>query len=120
MQVTRDHTMAQLHQAAQEDETRNPDDTQELIDPRLHNVLWNVIAADAGQMQPDIDLLSLQPDDVILLCTDGLSNYVSEEEIATELERSSTSEDVCRRLVALANDRGGKDNITTVCARFLE
>jgi protein phosphatase len=51
-----------------------------------------------------------------LLCSDGLTNLVSEEEIRDMLIAKSFQE-ALRDLVALANERGGDDNITAVLAR---
>ena len=57
-------------------------------------------------------------DDYLLLCSDGLSGLVSDEEIAEAVARTSDSSKTCKHLVDLANSRGGPDNITVVLARF--
>jgi len=54
---------------------------------------------------------------VILLCSDGLTKHVSDEEIAHELGRMESSEQVCRTLLDLALERGGSDNITILAGR---
>ena len=54
---------------------------------------------------------------VILLCSDGLTKHVSDEEIALELGRITSSEQVCRALVDLALERGGSDNVTVLAGR---
>ncbi len=54
---------------------------------------------------------------MILVCTDGLTKHVSDEEIATHLGLMESSEQVCRALTELALDRGGTDNITIVVGR---
>jgi serine/threonine protein phosphatase PrpC len=51
-----------------------------------------------------------------LLCTDGLSEKVLEGEMLEIVERSSTHAAACARLVELANERGGDDNITAIVA----
>ena len=56
-------------------------------------------------------------DDVMLLCTDGLTKHVTDEEIETELRRIHSAEESCRRLVSLALERGGTDNVTVVIGR---
>ena len=56
--------------------------------------------------------------DVMLLCTDGLTKHVTDEEIATALQREQTSEATCNGLVELALERGGTDNVTVVCGRL--
>jgi protein phosphatase len=56
--------------------------------------------------------------DVVLLCTDGLTKHVSDDEIKAELASAKSSEAICRSLLALALDRGGSDNITLVAGRL--
>jgi protein phosphatase len=57
-------------------------------------------------------------DDVMLLCTDGLTKHVKDEEIEAELRELRSAETSCRRLVQLALDRGGTDNVTVLIARL--
>lgn len=56
----------------------------------------------------------LQPGDAVLLCTDGLSGVVSNKDLEDELRRGGTSEELGQRLIALAEKRGGPDNITVL------
>src|SRR4051794_11172543 len=59
-----------------------------------------------------------RPGDIYLICSDGLTGMVSEDEIA-EIVRSSTSlNDGARRLIDSANEAGGRDNITVVLFRL--
>lgn len=60
----------------------------------------------------------LRPGDCLLLCSDGLSNKVTAEEMRHIVENALTPASACRSLVDLANERGGEDNITVVVARF--
>lgn len=60
----------------------------------------------------------LDPGDIVLLCTDGLTDLVADEEIFAALQ-SSPLETALSGLVDLANQRGGHDNITVVAARLL-
>lgn len=50
----------------------------------------------------------------ILLCSDGLSNYLYDEEIKENINKAKTLQKGAEKLVKLANDRGGRDNITAV------
>jgi PPM family protein phosphatase len=63
-----------------------------------------------------LDGVDLEKGDMLLLCTDGLSNKVRPEEMAEALRSRSLSEAV-QELIALANARGGEDNITVEVAR---
>jgi len=59
----------------------------------------------------------VQREDVVVLCSDGLSSAVSNSEIAGVVSAEATISSACDRLVALANERGGPDNITIILAR---
>ena len=54
----------------------------------------------------------------LLLCSDGLTEMVPDERIADVLGDEAEPQGACERLVAAANEKGGKDNITAVIARF--
>jgi len=64
----------------------------------------------------EADLAELTPaeGDVFLLCSDGLTGHVQDEEIAAEVLRESDLGGACENLVRLANERGGEDNITVM------
>ncbi|MDC4206293.1 MAG: SpoIIE family protein phosphatase [Candidatus Manganitrophus sp.] len=68
-----------------------------------------------------IDLLEepLQPGDLFLLCSDGLTNMVSDARIAEVLSSPSSIQSACDILIKEANRNGGKDNITCVLVRPL-
>jgi protein phosphatase len=57
-------------------------------------------------------------DDVLLLCTDGLTRHVTDEEIQDELRSIESAEQSCRRLIDVALERGGRDNVTVVIGRL--
>lgn len=67
-----------------------------------------------------VDLTSQQVmrGDVMILCSDGLSGQVRANEIAEIVRSESDLVNVCKRLIDLANENGGPDNITVVAARF--
>lgn len=56
--------------------------------------------------------------DVMLLCTDGLTKHVSEDELRAALQNVQSAEQTARELVQLALDRGGSDNVTAVVGRL--
>jgi protein phosphatase len=76
----------------------------------------NIITRALG-LQPEVDVEigehGIAPGDRFLLCTDGLSGQVRDQEIQ-ELIAFARPDEACRRLIALANERGGPDNITAV------
>ena|SRR5688572_1451790 len=54
----------------------------------------------------------------LLLCSDGLSNKISPQEMRQALWKSNSISETCRKLIDEANQRGGEDNITVIVARF--
>ena len=59
----------------------------------------------------------MKPGDLFLICSDGLSGMVSDREIADMLGAGGELPALCKRLVDLANEKGGHDNVTVVLAR---
>ncbi len=56
--------------------------------------------------------------DTILLCTDGLWDMLTDDEIYTVVKKGGTPEKICTKLISMANDAGGDDNITVIVARI--
>ncbi|MBI3951677.1 MAG: serine/threonine-protein phosphatase [Acidobacteria bacterium] len=85
------------------------------------HVYKNVILQALGA-QPDtevvVDRLTLYRDDVILLCSDGLSNKVQGSMLAEVIRSCSDLKRACQELINMANERGGEDNITVVLCEF--
>jgi PPM family protein phosphatase len=81
----------------------------------------NVLASAVGarDMTPAVSDLEVQQGDMLLLCTDGLTKHVSEERIAEVLDGAESAEAACRKLVDLALEDGGTDNVTVVVANTL-
>jgi serine/threonine protein phosphatase PrpC len=70
----------------------------------------------AGEVEVDVFTEQVQNGDTLVLCTDGLSEVVDDEELCSIVEQY-TSEESVARLIACANERGGPDNITAIVAR---
>ena len=66
---------------------------------------------------PDVEAVTILPDDLFLICSDGLTGMVGDQEIADVLGGGGELPALCKRLVDLANEMGGNDNITVVLAR---
>lgn len=77
------------------------------------NVITRALGSD-HEVTADIFEVNLAPGDFLLLCSDGLSNAVPEEEITAVLKDSQNSEAACRDLMELALSRGAADNVTIV------
>ncbi|MBI5093006.1 MAG: serine/threonine-protein phosphatase [Candidatus Hydrogenedentes bacterium] len=66
----------------------------------------------------DTYLWHVVPGDILLLCTDGLINMVKDADIRAEFQKKGSPAEIAQRLVQLANDNGGKDNITVIVANI--
>ena len=85
----------------------------------LRNAKKNIITRAVGSDEiVDIDIFKneLSKDDVILLCTDGLYGLVNEEEIKEVL--NGDIENAATKLVDMANENGGKDNISVITVKI--
>ena len=71
---------------------------------------------DERGIQPDVFVESLRPGDRLVLCSDGLTRHVQDGEIAASSARAAPAQ-AAGRLVDLANERGGEDNVTVVVYR---
>ncbi len=87
---------------------------------RFRNVLTNCLGGKAGDVHAEIYQVEFRSGDRLLLCTDGLSDMVTDSQIADVLKSECVAQAACDRLVELALDAGGKDNITLVLCDVLE
>jgi len=93
-----------------------------LITPEqaLHHPQKNILSQCLGPHQnptPHIGQTKLRPKDIVLLCTDGLSNLLSQDELVSQLTQHATLSAAAENLVAQANRQGGYDNITVLLLR---
>jgi protein phosphatase len=109
-QLTSDHSWVN------EQLQRNIITAEEARNHRYKNVITRALG---NRLELDIDLRfePAQPDDVFLLCSDGLTAMVDDPRIAEVLQTPGDLRDWANRLVAAANEAGGQDNITVILAR---
>jgi serine/threonine protein phosphatase PrpC len=111
--LTRDHTYAQLlvdtGQLAASDVAAS----------RVRNILTNVLGGSDEHVEVDVDLMRLEDGDRLLLCSDGLTDLADDDAIANTLSGTESSNEACTRLVQLALDNGGRDNVTAIVAAYL-
>lgn len=79
---------------------------------RKSQYLYNVIGGQDNEIDVDVFELELSPDDVLLLCTDGLTDELSDSRIQRVVSKADSINDAGRNLVKYANRSGGSDNIT--------
>jgi PPM family protein phosphatase len=110
--ITHDHTVAQqfadLGVIPQEDVATH----------RMQHVLTRAVGGPGEELEGDLHHLAIESGDRILLCSDGLTDMATEPEILAVMIAQPTSEGACNALVALALERGGRDNVTTIVAGF--
>ncbi len=109
-QMTRDHSLVNDYLQAM----------PELTEEQKSELPKNVITRALGmQEQVTVDLQSdeVQPGDLYVLCSDGLSGMMDDEEILRIVLETSDLHTSCRRLINVANENGGEDNITAVVVR---
>lgn len=109
-QITQDHSLvAEL--------VRSGNITKvEAIKHPQKNIITRALGI-AENIKIDIFTISFDPLDILILCTDGLSNFVDKYEIEKVALEIKDSNEVCERLVSMANKRGGYDNITVLVAK---
>jgi protein phosphatase len=106
--LTRDHTRAQ-----------DSLDAGLPVAPRSwHHMLTNCLGGTGQPVWVEFHHCRLANGDQLLLCTDGLTDMVRDEEIADVLARGAPPRDAVEQLLALALARGGRDNITAVLGRY--
>ncbi len=74
----------------------------------------------SDKVKVDTDEQVLLVGDFLLLCSDGLTRMVTDPEIASTLLTSATAQESADRLVELANENGGVDNVSVIVLRVLE
>jgi protein phosphatase len=110
-QITDDHTIVS-EQVARGMMTR-----EEAARSDMRNILSRALGI-GPEVKVDVEELTVSEDDKLVLCSDGLSELVSEDEILLEAQSSTRPDIACDELINLANQRGGEDNITVIMAHL--
>lgn len=113
---TKIHRLTADHSWVAEQVRRGELTEEEAATSAFRNILTRSVGVNE-QVEPDLSPpLTLEPGDILLLCSDGLHSVVNDATIARMVQAGEPSE-TAQRLVDLANERGGPDNITVVVAR---
>jgi protein phosphatase len=111
MQLTEDHSLvANLVKLGQ----ITPEEAR--VHPR-RNIITRALGTQAD-VEVDTIQMHVKPNDIILLCTDGLTNYVEDAEILAIVAKYNISQ-VCDKLVNIVNIRNGSDNISIIAIQLL-
>lgn len=110
--LTHDHSLVdeqvRLGQLTQDEADHSP----------LRNVITRAIGTQTS-VSADIAELALEPDDILLLCSDGLTKELSDDRIAAMLGDDGDLDSLCGRLIEAAKAAGGHDNVTAVLTKIL-
>lgn len=114
-QITTDHTIA--------GELAEKENLQVAKNSPLRNILLDAVGIDTEAdnyegIKTEFKTSDLMEGDVLILCTDGLSDYVTDEKIALAIKNSDNAESICLKLVTYASEGGSNDDITAIAARF--
>lgn len=110
-QITKDQSLVQqLIDAGQISE-------EEAETHQYRNVILQALGAHTT-VNVEVSSLALRQYDTLLLCSDGLSGKMRSEEIAQIVHSAPDLKSACSELIALANERGGEDNITVIIVQF--
>lgn len=86
---------------------------EEAAQSEMKNILTKALGI-RSEMEADLDELTVFDDDILFLCTDGLSNMVTDEAVVDIITSEGDAVAACDALVNAANKNGGKDNITVI------
>jgi protein phosphatase len=110
--LTRDHTYVQvLVDSGMMSEA-------EAATSKARHMLVNAVGGSNEEVHVDVERVPLANGDRVLLCSDGLTDAVDDDEIRTLLSGAATAADACQALVNRALEGGGRDNITVIVATY--
>ncbi len=113
VQVTRDHSyVAELVQ-------KGGIDRETAKNHPKRNYITRAVGA-FEKANPDFFYVETKPGDVILICSDGLTNMISDEEILSIIYQEEDLEFTCNKLIQAANEKGGIDNISVILVKTAE
>ena len=108
-QITRDHSlveeMVRAGEIGREEARTHPE----------KNIITRAVGV-KNKIRVDFFDVALNPGDIILLCSDGLTNMVEDQDILRAVKKEASLEAAAHKLVSMANRNGGKDNISVVLA----
>ncbi len=113
-QLTVDHSLAQ---ALVEAKTISP---AEAKDHRFRNVLWKYLGSKEVGEGPEVTAVQVQSGDRFLLCSDGLTGVVPDEQLATVISAATDMQQLAEGLGQLALDQGSRDNVSCVVMEVVE
>ncbi len=109
-QITRDHSLINDALALK------PDLTQEELARLPKNVITRALGM-KDAVKVDVQSVRVEPEDIFLLCSDGLTGMINNEQILEVFSLTNDLDEACELLIAMANEAGGTDNISALLVR---
>ena len=106
-QITRDHSLVE------EMVSMGEIDRKEARTHKRKNIITRAIGGDS-YVEPEMFCVELMPDDIIMMCSDGLTNMIEDEDIFKIVKQNLPLDKTAETLVDTANSNGGKDNISVI------
>lgn len=110
-QITSDHSLVE-----EMVKKGNITESEARIHPRK-NIITRALGID-GKVRADYFEIKVKESDMILMCSDGLSNMIEDDDMEYIIRHSSTIDMAVENLIAKANENGGNDNITVILAQI--
>src|SRR5215472_9570747 len=112
-QLTQDHSLV-MEQVRRGYLTREQAEHSE-----MQNIILKALGSEES-VDPDVEDLVVVARDTLLMCSDGLTKYLRDEEILNLVSAANVLEEACDALIGAAKNRGGDDNITCLLLRMVE
>lgn len=117
IQITEDHTLVNKYikegRITEAEMEEYPDSS---VLARWSHTITKALG-DAMELEADYFVVDVLPEDMFLLCSDGLYGELSDEKIAEIILKEQTAQQACEKLILSANENGGGDNITVILVR---
>ena len=120
--LVRNKTIKQLtndHSLVMEQVRRGLITAEEARHSQVQNIIIRALGSEVS-VQVDLEDLVAVPGDVLLLCSDGLTRHVEDEDLLAVIASADSVDSACEQLIELARNRGGEDNITALLLRFAD
>jgi protein phosphatase len=104
-QLTQDHSLVM------EQVRRGYITLEQAARSEMQNIILRALGSE-DTVEADVEDLPLLPGDVLLMCSDGLTKYLNDDDLLRIVSSSTSLDGACDGLIAAAKERGGDDNIT--------
>lgn len=90
---------------------------EEAINHPQKNLITRAVGT-SSEIQLDFYTIDYKKDDILIICSDGLSNMLNNDEILKLIISEKDIDKACNKLISIANENGGRDNITVIAIKF--